>query len=558
MSAAPRRSMPHWSRRLNASEGGGIATGRLLAGVAATALMLAPLPASAQQIGPMSVIDWLRPGERAEAPGAYPLTPPGARVADSAISVRPLDALRPEAIGLFPAARVGLPSNLWGATPADTLAQLITALPTDMLPALRDLSLRLLLAEFDAPLPEAIAPNIAPADDHAPTRERPDFLMARIDKLIEFGALDQAAAILDALDPSDPHLRLRRFDIGLLLGDEHRACASVLLDEPPIGDDAAMIFCLARESEWDKALDLLHEAEDAQRLSPYLIDLLEHFLDGNERLPGAATLLPPPSGTPSPLVWRLLEATGDQVPTLGLPVSYAHADLRGTIGWRAQLEAAERLVRAGALSPNRLLGLYTERRAAASGGIWERVRLVQRFDSALHSGDTEATAAALIEVWPQIQAGELEVPMAELYAQSLGQMALSGAAGALAFRVGLLSDSYETVALGRDMERATSEERFLAAVARGLDPALHNGAMTGEVAQAVGEAFAREALPAAETQDRLAEGRLGEEVLRVLIQLGGPADPRMLAEGLSVLRYLGLEDIARRTALESLLLNRRG
>ena len=527
-----------------------------------------PAPGIAQEQRPLSAIDWLRTGAGSEGPGAYPLTPPSDAQSDSEISVRALDALRPEAVGLFPASRVGLPAALWGETPAGELAALIAALPTDMLPALRDLSLRLLLAEFNAPLPDTgslasdrpespVSQSDRPMSQSAPLLSRPDFLLSRIDKLVEFGALDQAAAILDALDPVDPILRLRRFDIGLLLGDENRACTRVLLDTPPIGDDAALIFCLARAGDWPAAQSTLQVATDARSLPPYELDLLTAFIEGDDTLPGASTLLPPPVGTPSPLVWRMLEASGDPVATLGLPVAYAHADLRGTIGWRAQLEAAERLVRAGALSPNRLLGLYTERRAAASGGIWERVRLVQAFDDALLSGDALTTGPALLQAWPQIQAGELEVPMATLYAQALGQMALPDEAGALAFRMGLLSEAYETVALGLDMDRASPEDRFLAAVARGLDPA-QDGAMPGEVAQAVALAFAPDVTLPAEALDRLAQGRLGEQMLRVLIQLGGPADPRILTEGLGILRYIGLEDIARRTALESLLLNRRG
>ena len=77
-------------------------------------------------------------------------------------------------------------------------------------------------------------------------------------------------------------------------------------------------------------------------------------------------------------------------------------------------------------------------------------------------------------------------------------------------------------------------------------------------AQAVAEAFNPDAKIPDATQNALTDGRIGEEMLRVLNLLGGPSDPRALAEGLIALRQLGLEDIARRTALESLLLERRG
>lgn len=517
----------------------------------AALLTVAALPALAQtpaaQPAPLSAIDWLRNGLAMPEPGAWPLTPPPL-LTDSGdeISVRPLDALQPEAVGLFAAARVGLPATLWGPTPAATLAELIAGLPADMLPALRDLAHRLLLAEFNAPLPGA-DPQTGPV-----------FLLARVDKLVEFGALDQALALLDALDSDLPVLRRRRFEIALLLGDEDSACPGILRPEPPIGDPGGLVFCLARAGAWDAAVDLLDTAAEAGTIDPYRAHLLDLFLHGDEAEDEIALLPPPPGTPPDPLAWRLREAVGEAMPATGMPVAFAHADLRGLVGWRSQIEAAERLARTGALTPNRLLGLYTERRAAASGGIWERVREIQRLDTALRDEDAEAAAAALLVAWPLIQAGELEVAMASLLAPTLAQLTLPGEAGALAFRIGLLSDQYETVALALESARATPDARFLAAVARGLDPAEGGGAMPGDLAAAVARAFGTEGAMPDGMAERLAEGRLGEEILRLLNRLGGPGDPRALAEGLSALRALGLEDIARRTALESLLLERNG
>lgn len=498
---------------------------------------------------PLSAIDWLSVSATAPQPetGAWPVTPAeDGTTADSGISVRALDALRPEAVGLFPAARVGLPSTLWGPTPAEELAARILALPGDMLPAQRDLAMRLLLAEFDAPLPQQ-----DPAG-------QPLFLLARIDALIGFGALDQAAALLDALGSNQPVLRLRRFDIGLLLGDEHAACTGVLQPDPPIGDDAALVFCLARANQWPLAEQVLAVATQSRRLDPYMIELLEQFLDEDEGLSGSATLLPPPAGVPTPLALRLREATGDGALTTGLPVAFAHSDLRGTAGWRAQIDAAERLVRAGALAPNRLLGLYTERRAAASGGIWERVRQIQRLDTALGGSDPLAVGEALVALWPLVRAGELEVAIASLYAPLLVPVPLDGPAAAVAFRMMLLSDSYETAALGLSGAHSTPETRFLAAVARGLDPVAEGGSLPGELAGAVAIAFGPDPMVPEGLSARLATGALGAEILSVLARLGGPGDPRALAEGLGALRAMGLEDVARRSALQVLLLERNG
>ncbi|KPQ06360.1 MAG: hypothetical protein HLUCCA12_10240 [Rhodobacteraceae bacterium HLUCCA12] len=531
--------------------------------------MVSALPGFALAQAPLSAIDWLREDLSRTRPGGYPVTPPtGDAWLEGMITTRRIDALRPESVGLFPAARAGLPADFWGSTPEDELTALIANLPVDTLPALRDLSFRLLLAEFDAPYsPPADRTTDRDADRDASNaaedqRRAHDFLAARIDKLMDFGAIDQAAALLDTLNPADPDLRMRRFEMALLLEQEQRACQSVLDADAPLPFEPAAVFCLARQGDWSRAAERLEQAMDAGTMPEPYDQLLVDFLDVDDHthsisLPGDAVTIRP--SELSPLAWRLLEATGEPVATHGLPVAFAHADLRGTIGWRAQLEAAERLVRSGALPPNRLLGLYTERGAAASGGIWERVRAIQRLDTALSEGESSEIGRALREAWPQVTADELETAFADLFAPDLMEADLDGEAAEIAITVGLLSDDYEQVAL--DQPGTDARGRFLSAIARGLPPR-ETGADDDPIRDsrwaAVAEAFANPAPIPEETRRGLSDDRLGEVILRTLISLESANDPRVLAEGLAVLRHVGLEDIARRAALQSLLLERRG
>lgn len=511
------------------------------------------LQAQTAPLGPLSAIDWLTRPATAPAPevGAYPVTPP-AETGTGGISVRALDALRPEAVGLYPAARVGLPASLWSTSTGEDLVPLIRALPDDTLPALRDLAFRLLLAEFDAPLPANGVVGAAPSDP------QPQFLLARLDVLERFGALDQAAALLDTLGSPDPMLRARRLDFALLLGDEDRACDRVLNGGAPVADAGGRVFCLAFSERWDEADALLAEAVAAGTLDSTTQDLLTQFLNEHDALPGSDTLLPPSGAVVTPLTWRLTEALGGAAITQTLPVGFAHADLRGTSGWRAQIEAAERLVRARALPSNRLLGLYTERRAAASGGIWDRVSALSALDAALASGDAAAVERVLPRAWAQAQGAELEVVVADLFTPALTPFDLSGEAAEIALTMGLLSSAYETVALGVDPSTASPRVRFLAAVARGLDPTAAGGMIPGEVPAAVAQVFSAAPPVPADVAERLSQGQLGPEMLLALGRISGAGDPRAVAEALSTLRVMGLEDIVRRASLEVLLIERRG
>jgi len=524
----------------------------------ALAMALAAGPAAAQD--PLSAIDWLRENLARPEAGAHPISPLlGDAWLQSTITTRAIDATRPESVGLFSASRAGLPRSFWGVTPDTELRVLIAALPVDTLPALRDLSYRLLLAEFDAPNSPLPADPQAHGDQSGVTRATA-FLAARIDKLVDFGAIDQAAALLDTLDPEDPGLRLRRFEIALLLEQEQRACEAMSDAAQPFPFEPAVIFCKARQGDWGGAQAQYERARETDALGPVYGPLIEHFLDADDHLHNGSGALDSIRPTRlSPLAWRLLEAIGAPVATHGLPVSFAHADLRGTIGWRAQLEAAERLVRSGALPPNHLLGLYTERSAAASGGIWERVRAVQRLERALAGGAPEVIGAALLDAWPQIVDGELEVAFSSLYAEALLEAGLGGAALEQAVVAGLLTDNYEQIAL--DHPGQSARALFLTSVARGLAPSAGSDAdeaLRDPLWAAVAEAFADAPPVSGPTMARLSEGRLGEVVLMTLISLGDASDPRVLTEGLATLRLIGLEDVARRAALQSLLLERRG
>lgn len=489
---------------------------------------------------PLSAIDWLSKSVATPAlmPAPAPAEPPVATsVTQGVISTLPLDAPSLDAIGLSSVARTGLPRDLWGTTASADLARMIRAERVHTLPAIQSLLYRLLLAE--------LAP---PADSDG----QGTVFLARIDKLLDLGALDPALALLEQVDNPPPEVFRRRFDIALLTGEEDRACEA-MRETPGISPTfQARVFCLARGGDWNAAALSLRTGETLGYIPPDMVPLLERFLD--PELADGAPDLPVPA-RPSPLDLRLMEAIGEPLQTSTLPLAFAHADLTSNAGWKTRLEAAERLARTGAIEPNLLLGLYTERQAAASGGVWERVRAIQALDGALAAADRAAVARALPPAWQLVEAQELEVPFAALFGESLARMELDGPAGALAFRIGLLSDGYESVARARTPRDGT--EAFMIGVATG------DGSGTvppDQMGAAIKAAFTGTPGPIPEFAALIGERRLGEALLKAADQItdGARGDLRDVTEGLIFLRHVGLETTARRAALELVLLERRG
>ncbi|WPY95518.1 hypothetical protein T8T21_05180 [Limimaricola variabilis] len=516
------------------------------AGLAVALLLLGQGVAAQEQPedgAPLSAIDWLSRSVAPlpETPGAGATEPP---VADSAaapqVTVQPLDANPPDAVGLVAPRISGLPRGLWSQSEQDQLAALIAAQKLDSLPAVEQLLRLLMIAETDPP-----------RDADA----RGTLFLARIDRLLEMGALEPAAEMLAEAGPDEPERFRRWFDTALLTGEENRACRA-MRNKPTIAPTMlARIFCLAREGDWQAAALTLNSARALGEITDLEDAMLSRFLDP-DLYEGEPPLEAPERVTP--LVYRLLEAVGEAMPASALPRAFSQADLRPTKAWRAQLEAAERLARHGAIEPARLIGIYTDRVPAASGGVWDRAKAVQALDTALRDNAADKVAAALPEAWEAMREARLEVPFAQHYGTDLAALDLEDDAADLVFEIGLLGPDYEAAAQARTPR--DPREELLVALARGVpDDARPETDPEEPIALAVLSGFT-EAEPSQPLLDMIDEGRVGEVILRAisLIDEGQAGDTGALAEGLATLRMVGLEDQARRIALQSLLLGRHG
>lgn len=501
-------------------------------------MVVAPCLAQAQQdTRPLSAIGWLDEALTIPLPEAPVLdTVPTVSLIPEDIAVTPLGAPKLDALGLFDPTRIGLPRDLWAKSTTSEVIAALATLPHDTTPTALQLGFRLLLAEFDPP-------------EQAGILEQGSILNARLDKLIAMGALEQASTLIDASPVQTAALNKRAFDIALLLGEEDRACARMSGQVTADFGHGAQIFCLARRGEWQSAYTMLNTTRALGLLPDGDAGLLLRFLaEEDEDFP-----LPPPSDI-TPLGWRILEALGDPVPTSALPVAFAYADLRGTSGWRAQLDAAERLTRAGVMQPNRLLGLYAQRRAAASGGVWERVQAVQALDAALTQGDTMAIGRALTTAWPLFAAVELDVALSQMFADRMADLNLTGLARERLWTMLMLAQDRPDRAAA--LAPATDRAKLAMALATGADvPLIEQPPMAVAIHDAFGNAPLPEtlALP-------LQSGAQGVALLQglLLITQGAAGDPHGARQGLQVLHALGLDAVARQVAIELLLIERRG
>lgn len=489
---------------------------------------------------PLSAIDWLSHSV-ANPPVTGPV--PSSRITGTGgiedIAVLSLDAPSADTLGLLTPDRTGLPRDLWGKTPEPELVGALRALPLDQLPAMQELTMTLLLAEVNPP---SIA---APA-------QRDQLFLARIDKLLDMGALEQAHALLSQAGSTSPEIFRRSFDVALLLSQETRAC-KIIERSPSIAPSyAARVFCLARGGQWDIAELTYGTGKVLGQIPQHERELLERFLDP-ALADGEEDMLPPDPVTP--LSFKMMEAIGQPLPTATLPLAFAQADLTENNGWKSQLEAAERLARAGVLDPNRLLGLYTERKAAASGALWDRVSSVTALDKALQSGDPKPVARALPRAFDALAREDLEPVLATLFGDQLAGMPLTGRAGRIAYELSLLTPNYEKNARegGSDDPRGA----LLAGLAKGDTGDLR---ARNALSQALKAVFDTQPSQLPERYEGLLPDQLGRALIEAIgdVTEGAKGDYPRLEDGLNLLRMAGLENTARRAAIELVVLERRG
>ena len=474
--------------------------------------LLIGLPAQAQQTYA------LRPMPRPEMVSSGVVT--------QTVTVRPLDeGPSADAVGLLPSSVTGLPRDLWTGSESSRLAGLIERLAWTDIPVVDGFARTLLLAESAPP--------------RGAGRGAEDFLLARVDQLVERGALDEAAALLDRAGKGSARRTRRAFDVSLLTGDETGACEQLESAAEGSDDFAMRVFCFVRSGDWAAGALTFDAASALSELHPLERDLLAPFLDP-ELAEGA---LPPPPTRPSALVFRLYDALGEPLPTGRLPIAFARADLRPVTGWKAQIEAAERLVRAGALPGTVLLALYTDRRPSASGGVWDRASAIQALDDALLRRDAVTAAIRLPAAVEAMRSAGVEAALAPIFYPLLSELGVE--AGGLARTLGFLTPDYEAAAEG-------GPDDLLASIARGEPDA---SLAADPLEEAIAAGFA-DTPPDTLLARLVAEDRLGEALLLSVDRLADArgGDLSRLSGTLSFLRSVGLEDLARRAALQMIIL----
>ena len=176
------------------------------------------------------------------------------------IQVSTLNSSEYQAVGLLPIYVTGIPTTIWRNSSFDDLEYSFRTMPTFSYPPIQELVYSLLLAEARPPLDE-------------PSRYA--LLEVRLNKLLNYGAVDPAIALIERASPVPERMVPLLFDISLLSSNNFPVCDPVFQNTRNRDLQAELIYCYARKGDWLTAHLILKTEEVLGDLTVQEISLLD-------------------------------------------------------------------------------------------------------------------------------------------------------------------------------------------------------------------------------------------------------------------------------------------
>ena len=356
---------------------------------------------------PMSAIDWL--AEKINDPPVF-YTNPSLKfdIIDNDIKKLDLPNISKNSIGIFPSIRLGINYRVWKNSNEFKISNLLDKIDISEIYYLNRLLKRILLIEADPPI-------IVTGKEFSGTF----FLRARILKLIQMGALDEAETLLLYANPNtDPKLIDLWSKISFLTLRFDNFCNSVLKNYHTLIHPAHKIICLARSGDWNAAALSLATYSSINEIESDYEKLLINFLDHESELKISNQDL---CNKDQPILVYLCDFSNVNTQYLRTDFKYLYNDLGRGKSIRSRIIASEALVKSGALNPGILFSNYKVKEPSTSGGVWARVKQVQELENFFEADleNTETLSNHLDLMVKEFLKNKLLPPFAEIYGKKL-------------------------------------------------------------------------------------------------------------------------------------------
>ena len=281
-----------------------------------------------------------------------------------------LDDAQLDTVGLLSPGTAILPPGLWSRSRTNDILSLLEDQTTMLPSSLLELLHVMLLAETSAP-------GTGQADGA--------LLLARLDKLVEFGAHSQARELLRTAGYDQPDTFSRWLEISLILRDEPASCRK-LLSIPSLSDSYRHhVYCSSIAGKNTRADSIFATARSMGVFSDTKSSILEALLNPDE----SDTMIEYQADTLDALDARILMEFDGLLPVDDIPPRFAYLMTSQDIQPHLQVRAYETLAGTLAIPFEQVILAYHELAPFMEHDEFQRVGDLVAFDNAVRGGDSE-------------------------------------------------------------------------------------------------------------------------------------------------------------------------
>ena len=331
---------------------------------------------------PTNAVDWFIPAENHKTEAKFHEAKPEKDAHVNLIITK--SELRPNdlnSVGIIPAKITGIDPKIWQEMNELTLFLELQSLPTLNFDATQTFLKRVLISETIPPIPNLKNKLSGKL-----------YLIAKLDKLIEIGALEEAETIINQVSTLDSKLFERLATISFLTGRIDTMCNQLSL-YPGLNDDLTVkIICLSNLDDWNAAALILSSAVSLNLLDSHRELLLINYLD--------PSLLPQNNPLENQtdfdeIDFYLGNVAKNPQSKFFDDVKYLYATFNNGSDLGGKILAAEALSRKRSINVSTLFDTYRNNNINGSGGFWSRMLAVKALDQALNRNNQQTVGIVL-------------------------------------------------------------------------------------------------------------------------------------------------------------------
>lgn len=318
-----------------------------------------------------------------------------------------LDPNNLNSVGIISTQITGIDSRIWKETNEKELFHLLTTLPNLNFYSARTFLKRILISETLPPI------------SHSGLKSGQFYLLAKLDKLIEMGALDEAETTILQVQQFSTELFSRWVRIAFLTGRISKLCKK-LKKEPGLSQNLSVrVICLKKLNDWDAAALTLSTASNLELIDRDREKLLVYFLDPT-LIPVDELIL---NVTKFDEIDFYILILANQIKTKlqTTESKYLYVMFKNSFNTKTKIEAAELLAISKSISGSTLFDIYRNNNINGSTGIWKRMIAIKNLDLTLRRNNEKGVIIALNNAVNEMFFGNLLPLFAAEYSDKLSR-----------------------------------------------------------------------------------------------------------------------------------------